>query len=68
QNNTYKWTYEDNTYPEEQVLDAIVEGNIRLKECWLAVDNDIFSRIRSGCIKERSPQQDRDPRPRKNSY
>ena len=33
QNNSYKWTYEDINYSEEQVLYAVVEGNIKLKEC-----------------------------------
>ena len=67
QNNSYKWTYEDINYSEEQVLYAVVEGNIKLKECWHVVDNDIFRKIRPRCIVERSPLQDRDPRLRKTS-
>ena len=62
---TYKWTYEDINYPEETVFDAIVEGNIRLIKCWHAIDKDMFRKLRSGCTKERSPIQERDPRMRK---
>ena len=66
-NNIYKWTYDDNTYTEEEIFTAVVQGNIRLKNCWMAVDKDIFRKIRSGCKVERSPIQDRDPRSRKKS-
>ena len=58
--NTYKYT-------EEEIFTAVVQGNIRLKNCWMAVDKDIFRKIRSGCKVERSPIQDRDPRSRKKS-
>ena len=67
EDHTYKWTYEDSTYPEEKIYDAIVDESIRLKDCWYAVDKHVFRKIRSGCIIERSPRQDRDPRLRKHS-
>ena len=63
----YKWTYEDKTYTEEEIFDAIVEGNIRLIDCWHAIDKGIFRKLRSGCTKERSPLQERDPRMRRMS-
>ena len=64
-NKTYKWTFDDTNYSEEEVFEAIVEGNIRLIDCWHAIDKGIFRKLRSGCTKERSPLQQRDPRMRK---
>ena len=64
QNDIYKWTYEDKTYSEDIVFNAIVEGKIRLYDCWFSVDKDVFRKIRPGCT-DRSPLKERDPRARK---
>ena len=35
---------------------------LKLKQCWNTVEADIFRKIRSGIIQERTPPPQRDPR------
>ncbi len=63
--NTYKYTYDNKNYNEEEVLQMILTGNIKLRNCWHTVENDQFRKIRSGQLQERSPIEQRDPRIRK---
>ncbi len=67
-NQTYKYTYTDSKYTEEQVMDMIRNGDITMHTCWNIVGSDAFRKIRSGLEKERSPLNDRDPRARKYSH
>ncbi len=68
QNNKFKFTYTDNKFTEEQVLNMIKGGEFLLRECWNQVEKDTFRKIRSGIIQERSPINERDPRHRRTSY
>ncbi len=67
-NHSYKYTYTDNTYTDELVLNVIGNGNITLHTCWNIVGNDNFRKIRTGLERERLPLNDRDPRARKYSH
>jgi len=67
QHNTYKWTYININYTEDQVLQLIKKGSIKLKDCWNTIDKDAFRKIRSGLIQDRSPLVQRDLRLRKQS-
>ncbi len=63
--NTYKYTYDNKNYNEEEVLQMILTGNVKLRNCWNTVENDQFRKIRPGQLQERSPIEQRDPRIRK---
>ncbi len=67
QKGTFKWTSTNTDYSEDQMMYLMSENYIIFKECWNTVGNDVFRKIRSGVIKERSPIQSRDPRHRKMS-
>ncbi len=42
QSNKYKFTHENNAFQEEHILQAIEDGQILLKDCWMTVDSDVF--------------------------
>ena len=60
--NKYKFTFTDNNYSEENVLELIKNEDNLLKECWNTIEIDTFRKTRPGCIQERSPPEPRDPR------
>ena len=64
-NNTYKFSYENKNYSEEEIFQAVQDGQIILKDCWVTVDKDVFRKIRSGCSQERSPLEHKEHRLRK---
>lgn len=64
--NIYKWTYENTRY-SEQILQLTEKGEIALKGCLHTIDKDLYRKIRSGCIQDRSPLEQRDSRLRKYS-
>ena len=57
----------NNKYKEDQLLEMIRVGKIKLIDCWNTIDKDNFRNIRSGLIQERSPIEQRDPRLRRYS-
>lgn len=61
----YKYTYADIRYTEEDVLDFIKNGEIKLSKCWNSVGKDTYRKIRNGLLQERSPLEERDSRHRR---
>ncbi len=62
QHNKYKYTYRDHKYTENQIINMIKNKEITLKECWYVKDNDVFRKIRTGNLADKSPPELRDPR------
>ncbi len=62
--NKYKWTYDNVIYTEEQILEGIKDGSIKLKDCWNNYDKDLFRKIRPCCKEERSPLEKKRPSPK----
>ena len=58
---TIKWTYTDPTFKEKEVEEKIVFGTVDLTDCFQLIDDDLFRKIKTGLIEERSPP----PRPDK---
>ena len=60
----YKGKYTDNKLTEDQILRKTRRGEINLNtsNCWFAVDNDEFRKIRPGINMDRSPPTSRDLR------
>lgn len=56
-----KWTYTDSTIKEKDVMEKFVFGLIDLTDYFYLIDDDLFQKIKTGLIKERSPA----PRPEK---
>lgn len=56
-----KWTYTDPTIKEKDIMERFVFGQIDLSDCFHLVDEDVFRKIKTGLIEERSPA----PRPGK---
>ena len=57
-----KWTYTNTKYDEEQILHKTEKGEIILTNCFFAVEEDEFRKIKNGLIQERSPVEQRDLR------
>ncbi len=64
-NKTYKYTYENKNYTNEEVLQMTQAGDLKLRSCWKPIGSDKFRKIRSGIQEERSPIEQRDPRIKK---
>ena len=58
---TIKWTYTDPTYTEKDIEEKIVFGTVDLTDCFYLMDDDLFRKVKTGLIQERSPP----PRPEK---
>ena len=63
--NTYKWIYSSTQYTEDNILNLIRQNKIRLSDCWKSVSKDIFRKIRSGLLQDRSLIDPRENRIRK---
>ena len=50
-----KWTYTDPTFKEKEVWEKFVFGMIDLTDCLYMIDDDMFRKVKSGLIEERSP-------------
>ncbi len=57
--NTYKYTNDNKNYNDEEVLQMILTGNVKLKNCWNTAENDQFRKITPGQLQERSPIEQR---------
>ncbi len=44
-NKTYKYTYENKNYTDEEVLQMIQAGDLKLKSCWSTIGIDQFREI-----------------------
>ena len=64
----YKWTCTSRAYDERELFHRISNQGLVLESCWNVVESDIFRKIRSGFIENRSPIASRDPRMRKLSH
>ncbi len=64
QTKKYKAKYTDKKYTEDQILKKTRRGEINLatSNCWFAVDNEEFKKIRPGINLDRSPPTSKDPR------
>lgn len=58
---TIKWTYTDPRIKEKEIMEKFVFGLIDLTDCLYIMDDDLFRKIKTGLIEERSPP----PRPEK---
>ncbi len=56
-----KWTYTDPTIKEKEITEKLVFGQIDLTDCFYLIEDDTYSKIKTGLIEERSPP----PRPEK---
>ena len=64
----YKYTYENTNYTGEQILKAIKDGHVNLKNCWKILEVDTYRKLKSGLPLERSPAELKDPRTKKTKY
>ena len=55
ENETYKYTYNEDMLNPEDVKDLLRKGEIILENCWRTVEDSIFRKIRSGHNNERTP-------------
>ncbi len=62
------YTYQNSNYTEEEILNAMRNGHINLKNCWKVTESDVYRQIRPGLIKERSPTEVRDPMIKKTDH
>ncbi len=54
--NKFKYTYTDHTIEDTELLNIIETNGITIdRTCWNIVDNDVFRKIRSGLIAEKTP-------------
>ena len=61
-NNRFKYTYKDERYKENEIIEMIAKGKIDLHHCWNIIGRDMFRKIRTGIDKERSPIETRQTR------
>lgn len=62
--NKVKFTYADNRFEEEEIIDLIENNLIQLKDCFSIMDNTIFKKLRSGLTRLHSPSERQDRRSR----
>lgn len=55
ENETYKYTYNEDMLNPEDVIDLLRKGEIILENCWRTVEDSTFRKIRSGHNNERTP-------------
>lgn len=65
--NKIKYTYTDEMFEEEEVVNMIEKNSIELKECFSTMDNVIFKKLRSGLTRIHSPSGQTDSRRRTSS-
>lgn len=48
----YKYTYEDESFPEEQIIKLIATKKIDITDCFMELEDTIFDKVRSGLIRK----------------
>ena len=52
---TYKWTYSNNSYPEAELYQNIINNEVNFESCWCVIDDYRFNKIRNGPNLEKTP-------------
>lgn len=52
---TYKWTYSNGRYTEDEILKHLNNNEISLRDCWRIVEDQKFKKIRNGYTQQRTP-------------
>ena len=61
---TYKWTYNDNSYPEETIYRCLQNKEINFDSCWYRMEDSKFNKIRNGLQTDNTPPSEKTSKPR----
>lgn len=54
ESNTFKWTHTKKNIPDEMIYKMLKNNEIRLKNCWLVMDDASFKKQKNGLREETS--------------